>query len=278
MSGQLVGEILDAVEAGHLAGLSQGELLALLAVAEKCHTRTRQGSVRLGRIAAALGRSQATAKRTTKKLRDRGLIEVVKRGYRSHGVGHATVFRLAMLGSPLDEPSTTPDAGITPGVSRAPVSLGSPMDEPSVESAGLKNGMCSAQNGHVLGSPMGELHDGLYDGLYDGGRARDDKPRCAKHADPDRFPNPPDCPDCGEVRKRRDRLRAERERTERELIRQAREECTTCEGEGTIEITDNSVARCPECSTPEARQRLAEMAQALTRSLISEPQSEGTLR
>ena len=96
MSGQLVGEVLEA-RAGQLADLSQAETLALVAIAEKCHADSRQGSVRMSYIEAAIGKSRRTAVRALAQLRQRQLIRVVKRGYKSHGVARASIYELSVL-------------------------------------------------------------------------------------------------------------------------------------------------------------------------------------
>ncbi|MCZ0730473.1 hypothetical protein [Mycolicibacterium iranicum] len=220
MSGRLVGEVLDACEAGVLAKLSQGELLALLAVAEKCHTETRQGSVRVSRIAAAMCKSDATAKRATRTLRDLGLLREVKRGYKSHGVGHATIYEIALLGSPRMTPAGGEELGSL-RVSRANV------DDESTDRTVLGSPIVSRAPDDVLGSnpdvlssfragagiTQGDLHDGLYDGLNDGSTGGEPKsgtspgdlrsltnepPRkCPKHIDD---PTPPDCGRCKDAR------------------------------------------------------------------------------
>ena len=102
MSGQLVGEILDAAEAGQLDKLSRPAFYALLAIAERCHHVTRQGSVSRSRIRAAMhaGNSYRTADRAVRELKDAGLIRVIKHGWKSHGVGHANVYALAVLTPP----------------------------------------------------------------------------------------------------------------------------------------------------------------------------------
>jgi hypothetical protein len=97
VSGQLVGEVLDAAEAGHLDDLSQGDLLALVAIAEKCHHVSRQGSVRIGRIQAATRKSKRTAERVIRRLKQRGHIRVVKRGFKAHGVAKAPIYELNEL-------------------------------------------------------------------------------------------------------------------------------------------------------------------------------------
>lgn len=87
--------------------------------------------------------------------------------------------------------------------------------------------------------------------------------RCSKHADPRRYPLPPNCNGCKEVRAQReqdDQMRTEREQATRDLFARAQRDCATCRGTGQIDISDNAVARCPECRTPEARQRLLDDA------------------
>lgn len=96
MSGQLVGEVLEA-RAEQLADLSQAQTLALIAIAEKCHVDTRQGSVRMAYIEAAIGRSRRTAVRTLEQLKHRHLIRIVKRGYKSHGIARASIYELCVL-------------------------------------------------------------------------------------------------------------------------------------------------------------------------------------
>jgi hypothetical protein len=143
MSGQLVGEVLDAREAGRLDDLSPPTLLALIAIAEKCHGTTRQGSVRMSRIQAVMGQSRTTAWRAVRKLTDRGLVRMVKRGYRSHGEGHATVYELArvhvsanMKHAPTDVHVSNPDVHVSNSASAC--------------------------------FTLGETNDGLNDGLNDG--------------------------------------------------------------------------------------------------------------
>lgn len=102
MSGQLVGEVLDAAEAGHLDGLSHAAFCALLAIAERCHHISRQGTVRRARIQAAIHTHNGyrTASRAIRELKDAGLIQIVKRGYKSHGRTAAPIYELLELGTP----------------------------------------------------------------------------------------------------------------------------------------------------------------------------------
>jgi hypothetical protein len=99
MSGQLVGEVVGA-RRGCLAPLTQAETLALVAIASRCNTETRQGWVAKAEIQAAIGQSERTTERVLATLTKRGLIGVAKRGYNSHGVSRAPVYWLAVLPPP----------------------------------------------------------------------------------------------------------------------------------------------------------------------------------
>jgi hypothetical protein len=81
-------------------------------------------------------------------------------------------------------------------------------------------------------------------------------PRCRKHVND---PDPPKCPGCRDAREAEEAEQAaaaERERTERRILADAKRDCDTCYGTGQVDVDANTVARCPACSTPEARQRL----------------------
>lgn len=100
---------------------------------------------------------------------------------------------------------------------------------------------------------------GEHQGRTPRGGALDDEPRCSEHADPHRFPTPPNCIPCKQIRKQREQeqhMTTQHKKDDRELLKRARLECAACKGTGHIDITDNSVARCPDCSTPAARQRI----------------------
>jgi hypothetical protein len=85
LSGQLVGEVLDASDALRAQGLSERGFHALVAIAEKAHVESRQGSVPWKHIRAGLfGASQSTAKRAIADLKAVGAIVVVKRGFDNH--------------------------------------------------------------------------------------------------------------------------------------------------------------------------------------------------
>lgn len=143
MSGALVGEIIDALE--HGLELTSSEYGALIAIAEKCHQNTRQGSVRMARIASAIrvkgkAASRKTAERTVSRLIKRSIILRVRRGGRSgDGTAHASVYELL------------PQSQWVAKVSHREPSRGH-FEAPQGD-------ICTASTGH-LGVP----HDGVDDG------------------------------------------------------------------------------------------------------------------
>ncbi|WP_156669989.1 hypothetical protein [Mycobacterium sp. E3305] len=167
MSGQLVGEVLDAAEAGYLDGLSAKALYALLAIAERCHHVTRQGAVRRARIQAAIhaGNSSRTVDRAVSELKNAGLVKVVKHGYRSHGVGHASVYELLLLPPPKTAEATESACATRDGESKDDVL-------PPISDV-------LPPKSRVLPPPMDGEHDGPYNGSFDGGAragTRTDRP------------------------------------------------------------------------------------------------------
>lgn len=74
MSGALVGEIIDACE--HGLQLASSDYGALTAIAEKCHQNTRQGSVRMARIASAI---RVKGKAATRKTAERAVARPIER-------------------------------------------------------------------------------------------------------------------------------------------------------------------------------------------------------
>ena len=156
MSGQLVGEVLDAAEAGLLDGLSPPAFHALLAIAERCHQTTRQGWVPRSRIQAAIWghNSPRTASRAVCELRDAGLIVVVKRGYQAPGSQPmASVYELTKL---------TP-----PKVARASAQA----DAKIGEKPGRKPGQAHAKTGQAHATQGGATN-----GIYNGNTQRENPP------------------------------------------------------------------------------------------------------
>jgi hypothetical protein len=99
MSGQLVGEVIAASHALHTRGLSERGFHALIAIAEKCHTQTRQGSVRWEHICDGLyGASKRTAERAVQDLKTVGALRVIKPGFgNQHGRMCAPLYQIEPL-------------------------------------------------------------------------------------------------------------------------------------------------------------------------------------
>ncbi|MEE2853510.1 MAG: hypothetical protein VX424_12775 [Actinomycetota bacterium] len=109
MSGQLVGEVIAASDTLRARGLSERGFQALIAIAEKANTNTRQASVRWDHIRAAqYGRSLATAKRAVKELVDAGYVRKIRRGFNNQqGRSAAPIYELV-------RPDITRTSGRTP--------------------------------------------------------------------------------------------------------------------------------------------------------------------
>lgn len=216
MSGKLVGEVLDAAEAGHLDGLSRPAFHALLAIAEKCHHQTRQGSVRKVRIQAAIyvGNSTRTADRAIRELKAAGLVQVVKRGFKAPGgKSLAPIYQLAELSPPKVAEATG--------------------------EAFAKTGEAFAKTGQAFATQGGVL-DGSIDGSIDGERGAlpppaELSPYCQEH------PGGTDhnCRACGTARTRHEAWTEEqrqRDEAERSRIRAAIDACSNrCDDFGRLD-------------------------------------------
>ena len=99
MSGQLVGEVIAASQAFRAAGLSERGFHALVTIAEKCHTQTRQDSVPWKHICDGLyGASKRTAERAVQDLKTFGAIRVVKCGFNNNaGRAAAPIYEIETL-------------------------------------------------------------------------------------------------------------------------------------------------------------------------------------
>ncbi|WP_156660643.1 hypothetical protein [Mycobacterium sp. 852002-10029_SCH5224772] len=99
MSGQLVGEVIVASETLRARGVSERGFQALIAIAEKANTKTRQASVRWDHIRAVqYGTSLSTAKRAVKELEDAGYLRKIKRGFNNQqGRSAAPVYELCAM-------------------------------------------------------------------------------------------------------------------------------------------------------------------------------------
>ena len=98
MSGQLVGEVIAAVEELKARGITERGFMALIAIAEKCHYETRQGSVRWAWIQAGLfGASKRTAERAVAELRAAAVIHVLAIGFGNRYRARAPIYSIAPL-------------------------------------------------------------------------------------------------------------------------------------------------------------------------------------
>ena len=99
MSGQLVGEVIDASQRLKERGVTERGFYALISIAEKCHPKSRQASVRWDHIRAGLyGVSKRTAERAVQDLKSAGIVVVLKPGFNNnHGRSCAPVYWIAPL-------------------------------------------------------------------------------------------------------------------------------------------------------------------------------------
>lgn len=241
MSGQLVGEVIDAAEAGTLPPLSRPAFSALLAIAEKCHTVTRQGSVRQERIRAAIfaQNSSRTAVRAVKELRDAGLVSVVKRGFKApDGSGGATIYELARL----SEAHATQVACADSEAHATQVAY-------ATGEAHAKSGEAHAKSDQAHAT-QGGAFDGSIDGSIDGGRAQGAAPPPAEplpDKEPPRYCNrhpggtTDRCGDCGDARKAHERWQTgqtQRAAEAAQAKRNAIARCALCDEAGWLLDSD----------------------------------------
>lgn len=272
MSGQLVGEVLAAADELRDRGLTPRGFYALIAIAEKASTHNRQASVPWKHIRAGLyGASPSTAKRAISDLKAAGLVRVLRRGFdNQNGRVEAPIYEIQPIGEQVTQ-VTQSGGGRT----------GHPGDPIATD----RTGHLEDRTGHIsdrTGHP-GDLLNGSTNGSTNGGRARVDDPaaggtsptpqqsvngktwtrgrfgpRCLRpdHVD---NPNPGACGGCKEARiaSEQDAVaeQAKKDR-ERKAIRQAVDNCRTCSGTGQIDLAEDLVGKCPDCSTEDARQRI----------------------
>ncbi|WP_111510931.1 hypothetical protein [Mycobacterium kyogaense] len=197
MSGQLVGEVLAASDSLRERGLSDVGFHALIAIAEKANTFTRQASVRWDHIRAGLfGKSQRTAERAIQDLKRSKLIVVVRPGFNTnHGRAAAPIYEIL----PLTDPATQTAESVRGDTdTQMAVSVGGDTAKPEGR---------YRQIGDRSRHPDGVL-DVSIDGSLDGGGGvgADGIARCARHLNE---LQPPNCPDCQRIREESE-LAAER--------------------------------------------------------------------
>jgi hypothetical protein len=147
MSGQLVGEVIAASDALRTRGLSERGFHALIAIAEKAATHTRQGSVRWDHICAALyGASKRTAERAVLDLKQSGAVRVVKPGFNNGHRAAAPIYEIQCL---LDPATQVSDSGTADPDTQVSV-LGHPDTD--------KPGLDTDTQGVVLDGSIDELH------------------------------------------------------------------------------------------------------------------------
>lgn len=248
MSGQLVGEVLDAAEAGQLDGLSRPAFAALLAIAERCHHISRQGTVRNGRIRAAIheGNSVRTARRAIRELKDASLIRVVTRGYKApNGEAKSSMYELLEL--------------VPPKAAEASNELVPPKLAQATDQACAKSGEACAKSERACAAQGGTI-DGSLDGSLDGGACASDEPNVPASPErpqeiSDEQPQPPDpepdryCADhmpdgtdekCGPCKSRR--LQWQQWNARRDA---AIRNCGLCDDRGGVGLRAGPFIKCP---------------------------------
>ena len=162
MSGQLVGEVIDALGTGAIVLKNKdgsddlASRLALIAIAERCYTDTRQGSVRKARIESATGKADRTVDRIIRKLKDAGLIRVVKPGHKPPGGDPvAPLYELSEL-----SPSKVAEASAEPSPSK--------VADASAELSPNPAELSPNRPGAFATDPPVTCSAATYDGTYDG--------------------------------------------------------------------------------------------------------------
>lgn len=197
MSGQLVGEVIDASETLRTRGVSGRGFQALIAIAEKANTGTRQASVRWAHIQAVqYGTSLSTAKRAVKELEDAGYVRKVKRGFNNQqGRSAAPVYELSTMPVRPDVTRTSRDTNGSYMVTRSGVGEQVTQGDPIGTATGDLLDLDSDRTGHETGpngsNPETErvksetervTQDDLLDGLTPDGLTPDAaKPPDEKH-------------------------------------------------------------------------------------------------
>ncbi|MEN4448092.1 hypothetical protein [Mycobacterium sp. SM3041] len=163
-----MGEVIGAADELRAIGLPPGAFHALLAIAEKAHADTRQGSVRWDHIRSTMYASNSlrSAERAVKALKDAGLIRVVQRGFNNQaGTARAPIYEVCAL--PV---SATHDGGFGPSVSATQGGgFDAEANPPNLRANPPKSGGEPATHGVGL--------DGSIDGSIDGSNARSTRAR-----------------------------------------------------------------------------------------------------
>jgi hypothetical protein len=228
MSGQLVGEVLDAAEVLRARGLSERGFHALVAIAEKCHHVTRQGSVPWKHISAGLyGASLPTAKRAVADLKRAGVLRTVKRGFNNQcGRICAPIYEIQLLTERITHVIQSPQTERITQVTQSPTER--------TDQTGGRTDQISDRTDHP-GDPL----NGSIDGSKDGGAAQAPtqplpSPFCSKHP----HGTLDGCHACGDARVARKAWEAQKaaaEKADKDRIRAAIDACTDCDFVGRLD-------------------------------------------
>lgn len=240
MSGQLVGEVLAASDSLRARGLSERGFHALVAIAEKAQTESRQGSVRWDHIRAGLyGASLSTAKRAIADLKSVGAIRIIRRGFdNQNGRVCAPIYEVSKLTEQVTQVTHSVGDEQVTKVTHSP-----PTER-------VISGGRTGQNDDRMGHP-GDLLDGSIDGPIDerGRGLRSEptppqsdiaakqtfSPRCPDHI---HFEHPPKCGGCGMARKAAEEQAVATEARADQLrraIRGAIDACGRCDQYGRLD-------------------------------------------
>lgn len=239
MSGKLVGEVMDAAPALKSRGLSRTGFVALLAIAEKCHHETREGSVRWDHIRQVLyGVTKRTAQRAVTELRTLTLVELVSAGYGNRYGGRAPVYRIP----PVLDDDTAMSLSETSRRDTA-MSLSRFLDDDN----SLLDDDISRSRRDIADSPTCQdvSLDGFYmTGFIDGGHARAREP---SPSEPPRYctahpkGTTQKCGPCGSAREAHAAWEAECRRIDAEHRRRAIDNCGLCDEAAWLLGDDGSV-------------------------------------
>ncbi|BBX62799.1 hypothetical protein MSAS_19730 [Mycobacterium saskatchewanense] len=238
MSGQLVGEVIAAADALRTRGLSARGFHALIAIAEKAETHTRQGSVRWDHIRAVLyGASKRTAERAVQDLRDAKIIDLVEPGFKNSHRARAPKYEIRQL-----DPDNWVAVSANPGSDIQVVESNADGSDTQVSASEswipTKPALDTDKTGIGYRHPAVVLDVSLTEFL--------DREKPPPRFCPDHMPagTTRSCPPCGNYRERRDAWDAAREkqrRTLRDAIRRAIDECD-CDAAGRLD----DLSDCPE--------------------------------
>ncbi|MGE2718508.1 hypothetical protein [Mycolicibacterium celeriflavum] len=181
MSGQLVGEVINAAGSLRASGLSERGFHALIAIADKASS-DRTASVRWDHIRAGLyGASKRTAQRAVDDLLAAGAIRIVKVGFRNQRTSRAPIYEILPF---MDDASQVSSSTTEDRDSQVSSSSRADDDNPGSGSRQIESGS----------RHLGVLLDGSFDGSFDRAAVRDAIDECLFCDQFGRLDNLQDCP------------------------------------------------------------------------------------